>query len=106
MPTEMLIGEFADAAGVGIQTVRFYARRGLLSEPPRSDAGYRLYDTDALRRLRFIRKAKQPRFTLEETKELLALRVPDASVCDDVAERTRRKLRIVEDGIRDLGPES
>jgi DNA-binding transcriptional MerR regulator len=58
MPMEMLIGELADAVGVGVETVRFYERTGLLPEPPRSDAGYRLYDDEALRRLRFIRKAK------------------------------------------------
>lgn len=102
MPTELLIGELADAAGVGVETVRFYEREGLLPEPPRSDAGYRLYDAEAVRRLRFIRKAKDLGFTLSETKDLLELRVTDASACDDVADRARRKITTVEERIREL----
>ena len=102
MPTELLIGELAEAADVGVETIRFYEREGLLPEPPRSEAGYRLYDAEAVRRLRFIRKAKDIGFTLAETKDLLELRVTDASTCDDVAERARRKVTVVEDRIRDL----
>lgn len=102
MPTEMLIGELADAAGVGVETIRFYEREGLLPEPPRSEAGYRLYDTDAVRRVLFIRKAKDLGFTLSETKDLLELRVSDTSACDDVAERARRKIATVEERIREL----
>lgn len=102
MPTEMLIGELADAAGVGVETIRFYEREGLLPEPPRSEAGYRLYDTNAVRRVLFIRKAKDLGFTLSETKDLLELRVSDTSACDDVAERARRKIATVEERIREL----
>lgn len=102
MAEEILIGELADAAGVGVETVRFYERKGLLREPPRSDAGYRIYSQDAVRRLRFIRRAKDLGFTLSETKELLDLRVTDGSACDDVAERARRKVKIVEERVRDL----
>jgi len=102
MSREMLIGELADAADVGVETVRFYEREGLLPEPPRTDAGYRLYDGDALRRVRFIRKAKDLGFTLSETKDLLELRVTDRSVCDDVADRARRKVAAVDDRILEL----
>jgi len=102
MANEILIGELAEAAGVGVETVRFYERKGLLREPPRSDAGYRMYSRDEVRRLRFIRRAKDLGFTLAETKELLGLRVTDGSACDDVAERARRKIEIVEDRVRDL----
>ncbi len=102
MPTELLIGELADAAGVGVETIRFYEREGLLPEPPRSDAGYRLYDAEAVRRVRFIRKAKDLGFTLAETKDLLELRATDASACDDVADRARRKITTVEERIREL----
>lgn len=99
---ELLIGQLADAAGVGVETIRFYEREGLLPEPPRSEAGYRLYDAGAVSRLRFIRKAKDLGFTLAETKELLELRVTDTSACDDVAKRARRKIVGVEDRIREL----
>ncbi len=102
MPMDLLIGELADAADVGIETVRFYERKGLLPEPPRSGAGYRLYDGEAVRRLRFIRKAKELGFTLSETKELLELCVTESSACDDVAARARHKIEVVEGRIRDL----
>jgi len=97
-----LIGALADAADVGVETLRFYEREGLLPEPPRSDAGYRLYDAEAVRRVLFIRKAKELGFTLSETKDLLELRVTDAFVCDDVRNRAREKIAKVENRIREL----
>jgi len=102
MPDRMLIGAVADATDVGVETLRFYEREGLLPEPPRSDAGYRLYDAEAVRRVRFIRKAKELGFTLSETKELLELRVTDTSVCDDVQDRAQQKIAAVEGRIREL----
>ena len=66
------IGGLAAAAGVGVETVRFYQRRGLLEKPSR-DTGIRRYGADDLRRLRFIKQAQVAGFTLEEIKELLAL---------------------------------
>ena len=102
MPREMLIGALADAADVGVETIRFYERQGLLPEPPRSDAGYRLYGAGAVRRVRFIRNAKGLGFTLLETKELLELQVTHTSSCEDVAGRTRQKIAAVEGRIREL----
>lgn len=102
MPSRIFIGALAAEAEVGIETIRFYEREGLLPEPPRSEAGYRLYGAEAVRRLRFIRKAKDLGFTLSETRDLLDLRVTDMSACDDVAERARRKLIAVEERIREL----
>lgn len=98
----MLIGELADAAGVGVETIRFYEREGLLPEPPRSDAGYRLYEPQAVRRVRFIRRAKDLGFTLAETGELLALRVDDASGCRDVEARALRKVADIEEKMIEL----
>jgi MerR family mercuric resistance operon transcriptional regulator len=68
----LTIGKLAAAAGVGVETVRFYQRRGLLQTPTRAD-GIRRYGSDDLRRLRFIKQAQGAGFTLEEIKELLAL---------------------------------
>ena len=68
----MTIGKLAAAGGVGVETVRFYQRRGLLAEPDR-DGGVRRYDHTDLRRLRFIRAAQAGGFTLAEIGELLAL---------------------------------
>jgi MerR family mercuric resistance operon transcriptional regulator len=61
-----------------------------------------LYDADAVRRVRFIRRAKGLGFTLSETRELLELRVTDPLSCDDIAARARRKIAVVEDRIREL----
>jgi MerR family copper efflux transcriptional regulator len=99
---EMLIGALAEAAGVGVETIRFYEREGLLPEPLRSSSGYRLYDADAVRRVRFIRRAKALGFTLSETGELLELRVTDPLSCDDIAARARRKIAVIEDRIGEL----
>ena len=70
------IGGLAAAAGVGVETVRFYQRRGLLETPPR-DGGMRRYGALQLRRLRFIRHAQAAGFTLEQIKELLELDASD-----------------------------
>jgi MerR family copper efflux transcriptional regulator len=99
---EILIGALAEAAGVGVETIRFYEREGLLPEPLRSSSGYRLYDADAVRRVRFIRRAKALGFTLSETRELLELRVTDPLSCEDIAARARRKIAVIEDRIGEL----
>jgi Hg(II)-responsive transcriptional regulator len=70
---KLTIGKLANAAGVGIDTVRFYERAGLLKEPHRTAAGYRLYAESDVARLRFIRRAKALGFSLEEIAELLRL---------------------------------
>ncbi len=72
----LTIGKFAAAGGVGVETVRYYQRRGLLAEPAR-DAGVRRYDDGDVRRLRFIRAAQAAGFTLEEIGELLGLDAVD-----------------------------
>lgn len=69
--TTRTIGELAEAAGVGIDTVRFYERRGLLAPPPRTPAGYRQYGEADLDRLRFVLRAKELGFTLAEIDGLL-----------------------------------
>ena len=71
-PSSITIGKLAAAGGVGVETIRFYQRKGLLGMPAR-DGGIRRYGAADVRRLRFIRKAQQAGFTLEEIKELIAL---------------------------------
>lgn len=77
----MTIGTLARAAGVGVETVRYYQRRGLLPEPERPSGGLtgsvRRYGNDIVRRLRFIKSAQAAGFTLEEIGELLALDATD-----------------------------
>lgn len=86
------IGELARKAAVGVETVRFYEREGLLEEPPRRESGYRAYPEDALQRLRFIRGAKRLGFSLREIRDLLALWDEDGESCEAVNRRIEGKL--------------
>lgn len=98
----MRIGELAERAGVNVQTVRYYERRGLLPEPDRTATGYREYDEADLLRLRFILRAKGLGFTLSEVGELLDLRVDPVRTAADVRERALEKITDTEEKIRDL----
>lgn len=98
----MFIGELAKRSGVGVETVRFYEREGLLPEPPRTGGGYRVYDAGAVRRVRFILRAKELGFTLAETKELLELRVIDPDACGDVEATARAKIAVVDARMQEL----
>ena len=100
--TGLTIGKVARRAGVGIETVRFYERQGLIDEPPRAASGYRHYPEDVVARLEFIRRAKQLGFSLGQIKELLTLRVEPSATCSDVKRRVDAKMADVEDKIREL----
>ncbi|MGM0577374.1 MAG: heavy metal-responsive transcriptional regulator [Myxococcota bacterium] len=92
----LTIGQVAKRAGVGVETIRFYERKGLVDEPRRGASGYRQYAPDAVRRVRFIRHAKDLGFTLREIRELLELRVDPGSTCADVRRRAADKVADVE----------
>lgn len=96
------MGGLARAAGVNRETIRYYERRGLLTEPLRTASRYRIYDAGAERRIRFIRQAQALGFTLEEIGELLELRVSRTATCGDVRDRAQRKITDVERRIADL----
>lgn len=98
----LLIGELARRAGLGITTIRFYERRGLLPVPERTAAGYRLYPDASVARLRFIQRAKELGFSLEEIAELLSLSQDPASDCNDIRRRAAAKLAAVETRIERL----
>lgn len=98
----MTIGALSEAAGVNVSTVRYYERRGIIPEPPRTASGYRQYGEDVVTRIRFIRRAQDLGFTLEEIDDLLALRVADPAACEAVGATTRAKLDSVESKIREL----
>lgn len=95
-------GKLAQRGGVNIATIRYYEKRGLLPEAPRTRSGYRIYAGDALRRLHFIRQAQVLGFTLEEIGELLSLRMQPGTTCADIRMRAKEKLSAVEKKIRDL----
>lgn len=96
------IGEVAKRAGIGVETVRFYERKGLVEPPPRSEAGYRLYPDEAISRLRFVRRAKDLGFTLDQIGTLLDLRVGADTPCDDVRALASERLADVENKLMQL----
>ncbi len=98
----MLIGDVARRAGVNVQTVRFYERRGLLAVPARTTGGYRTYTEDAHHRIQFIKRAQELGFSLAEIGELLDLQVDDDASCHIVEERTQGKIDLVEAKITEL----
>ena len=87
------VGELAARAGVGVQTLHYYERLGLLPKPNRSSANYRLYPPASLRQVQFIKKAQALGFTLEEIKEVLGLRERGRAPCRCVADVARKHLR-------------
>lgn len=96
------IGKLAQHVGVSTDTVRYYEKEGLLAPTGKTDAGYRLYNEDAVRRLRFIRQAQQCGFSLNEIGELLALKNSDAACCKDVRSVAIGKKLQLEHKIRAL----
>jgi DNA-binding transcriptional MerR regulator len=97
----MRSGQLAAAAGVNLQTLRYYERRGLLPEPPRTLGGYREYGDDAVALLRVIKAAQRLGFTLDEVAELLDTG-RRGHPTPDLQERARAKLAEVEDRMADL----
>jgi MerR family copper efflux transcriptional regulator len=96
------IGHLAKQAGVNLETVRYYERRGLLPSPPRSASGYRLFPAEAARRLKFIRRAQELGFSLKEIRELLSLRVSRTTRSADIRARAEAKVADIEAKIRSL----
>jgi Cu(I)-responsive transcriptional regulator len=98
----LTIGRLAKEAGIGIETVRFYERQGLIEPPPRTDSNYRMYPEEEIVRLKFIKRAKNLGFTLNEIKDLMALRHDPHATKADVKQRTLAKIEDVTEKIRDL----
>ncbi len=98
----MQIGAVAEAAGVSVQTIRYYERIGVLPEPDRSASGYRQYTPEAIQRLTFINRAQDLGFTLEEITELLDLRIENPEACDTVRTKAGRKIRTIHQKIHRL----
>ena len=102
MMKTLTIGQIARRAGVGVETVRFYERQGLLEEPDRRESGYRQYTEEVVFRLRFIRRAKELGFTLKEIQELVAFRSDPSATRADVRRQAKAKIADIEGKIRDL----
>lgn len=97
------IGEAARRAGCGVETIRFYERRGLITQPSRpSRSGFRRYPEETVARIRFIRQAQELGFSLREIGELLAISADPSADAADVRGRAMAKLDQVDEKIRRL----
>lgn len=98
----MTTGQVARRAGVNVETVRFYERKGLIQEPPRRESGYRQYSSRVVERIRFIKRAQELGFSLREIEELLSLRAQGPDACPDVRARAEVKIADIEDKVATL----
>jgi Hg(II)-responsive transcriptional regulator len=98
----MRIGQVARSAGVNIETLRYYERRGLLPEPQREASGYRLYPEDSVQVVRFIKRAQQLGFTLDDIEGLLRLAGGGPSSCREVRALAAAKIADMEERIEML----
>lgn len=100
--TELTIGRVAERAGVGVETVRFYEREGLIDQPARPRSGYRTYPERVISELRFIRRSQELGFSLREVDELMSLRLDPEANSADVKVRAEAKISEIEEKIADL----
>jgi DNA-binding transcriptional MerR regulator len=98
----MKIGEVAKQTGIGIETLRFYERSGLLDAPVRTEAGYRLYGADALMTLEFIKRAQILGFTLTEINRIISESRSGASPCDEVREIVWQRLAELDERLQQM----
>jgi MerR family transcriptional regulator, mercuric resistance operon regulatory protein len=96
----LTIGTFAKAAGVNVETIRFYQRKGLLLEPDKPYGSIRRYSEGDVTRVRFVKSAQRLGFSLDEIADLLKLE--DGSHCDEASSLAEHKLRDIQDKLADL----
>ena len=96
------IGQVADRSGVGVETIRFYERKGLIAQPRRPAGGFRRYDETLIERIRFIQQAQELGFTLKEINQLLTLHVDPRTSCADVKATAEEKIRSIDEKLRTL----
>lgn len=96
---KLTIAAAAEQAAVGVETIRYYQRKGLIEEPPKPLQGYRIYPDQTIARIRFIKRAQALGFTLKEIANLLQL---DAAQCDETRAFAQEKLQLIEDKIAAL----
>ncbi len=98
----LTIGRLAAAAGVNLETVRYYERIGLMPSPARTASGHRAYEEGHIRRLAFVRRARELGFSIEQIRGLLALAEPSRPSCAEVSELARARLGEVRTKLADL----
>jgi len=96
------IGALAKSCEVKTDTIRYYEKMNLLRAISRTESGYRQYDSESVRRLRFIRKAQDLGFKLDEIQQLLSLSMDESADCGDIRDKAKNKLAEIENKISDL----
>lgn len=100
--TLLSIGKVAKQAGISVETIRFYERKGLLQEPQRKESGYRQYQEEDIRKLVFIQHAKNLGFSLNEIRDLMSLQADSKSTSREVKDMAENKLQDIEEKIKML----
>lgn len=100
MSKGLTIGQVAESAGVNVETIRYYQRRGLLSEPVKPQGGHRRYAPETVKHIRFIKRAQALGFTLEEVASLLTLE--EACACAETRALAAHKVELIEEKLTDL----
>ena len=95
-PERLTIGRVAKLAGVGVETIRFYEREGLLNQPRRNQSGYRIFDPDVVNRIRFIRCVSQLGFSLKEIREILLLQAASEGTDTQLKKRFDSKIQEID----------
>ena len=98
----LTIGQLAKQGGVHLETIRYYERRGILPRPPRTGSGYRAFPDEAVRRVRFIKRAQVLGFSLREIEELLTLRGRPGRSCATVQAKATAKIADIDAKLRQL----
>jgi MerR family mercuric resistance operon transcriptional regulator len=98
----LTISQVAKRAGINLQTVRYYERQGILALTSRTEAGYRIFSSESVRRIRFIKRVQELGFSLKEIKDLLSLRIDAHTTQTDIRNRTKTKIADVEQKILHL----
>jgi len=96
------IGEVSKRSGIGIETLRFYEKSGLLDKPKRTDSGYRMYDAKVLERLAFIKQAQVLGFSLEEIKRIIDEKRAGQSPCAEVRELVRLRMQELDERMHQM----
>ena len=96
------IGKASELSGVGIETIRYYEREGITPKPDRTAAGWRVYDSDTIARLRFVKRSRELGFSISDIRVLLKLSHSDDATCEEVGKIGVDNLTLVRGKIADL----
>lgn len=98
----LTIGQLAKKADINIETIRYYERRALIPKPYRRESGYREYSEETVKRIQFIKHAKELGFSLKEIHELLSLKLDPKTPCSEVKNRAEAKIADIEEKLKTL----